>query len=355
VSLALLAQEADAVKSTAEAQWHVFGSYFFANPWFLLVAPIAMLAAWWGRVASGRDAGRVSALPGGRVPSSWAQRLGWIPLALQINAAALIAICLARPVRGNELRTTTSEGVDIVLAIDRSGSMQYPDLDPKANRLEVVKEVVGEFAARRMGDKVGAADNCALVTFAKYPQLLCPFTLDIGALTGFLKGVELVRHEAEDGTAIGRGLAKAVSVLAHSPAKSKVVVLLTDGENNLHDIEPQAAAQLAAEQGVRVYTVLAGRYVYVQDLFGRVTATERELDSSELEKIAEMTKGRFFRARDRASLERVYKEIESLERTPRTEQRSIETFDLYPEFLVPALALYALAWLSHATWARRLV
>jgi Ca-activated chloride channel family protein len=145
-----------------------------------------------------------------------------------------------------------------------------------------------------------------------------------------------------------------VALLEQSAAKSKVCVLLTDGENNVDDITPQEAAELAAEQGVRVYTVLAGRYVYQQDVFGRVFVSEDELDSTELEEIAEQTGGRFFRAKDRAALERVYEEIESLERTERTEDRTTETFDLYPLFLIPALCLYALGWISGSTWARRL-
>ena len=342
------------VKSTAEVEWHVFGDFFLANPFFLTLIPVGLIAMAYGRSRSGRALGRVSALPATRLPRTLAQRLGWVPLAAQALALVALSIGLARPVRGNTLRTTTSEGVDIALVIDRSGSMQYQDLDPKRTRLDVVKEVVGDFAVRRMTDRVGAADNVALVTFARYPQLRCPFTLDVGALTSFLENVDLVEYEAEDGTAIGRGLAKAVALLEQSAAASKVCVLLTDGENNVDDITPQDASELAAEHGVRVYTVLAGRYVYQQDVFGRAFVSEDELDSTELEKIAEDTGGRFFRAKDRAALERVYEEIESLERTERTEERTTETFDLYPLFLIPALCLYALGWISGSTWARRL-
>jgi Ca-activated chloride channel family protein len=342
------------VKSTAEVEWHLFGDFFLANPFFLALIPVGLIAMAYGRSRAGRATGRVSALPAVSLPRTLAQRLGWIPLAAQALALVALSIAMARPVRGNTLRTTTSEGVDIALVIDRSGSMQYQDLDAKRTRLEVVKEVVGDFAVRRMTDRVGAADNVALVTFARYPQLRCPFTLDVGALSSFLENVDLVQYEAEDGTAIGRGLTKAVALLEQSAAKSKVCVLLTDGENNVDDITPQEAAELAAEQGVRVYTVLAGRYVYQQDVFGRVFVSEDELDSTELEEIAEQTGGRFFRAKDRAALERVYEEIESLERTERTEDRTTETFDLYPLFLIPALCLYALGWISGSTWARRL-
>jgi Ca-activated chloride channel family protein len=305
-----------------------------------------------------RARGRVSALPSGleRLPRSLPQRLAWIATALQALALLAVVVGLARPLRGNELRTTTSEGVDIALLVDRSSSMKYEDLEAGRSRLDVTKEVVGDFAVRRMTDRVGASDNVALLTFARYPRHLCPFTLDVGALTGFLEGVEVVRpeHELEDGTAIGRGLAKAVALLIEMDARSKVIVLLTDGKNNVDDIPPMEAARAAAEQGIKIYTVLAGRYVFQEDVFGRVYPTERELDATELEAIAELTGARFFRARDKDALEAVYAEIEAAERTEREEQRYTETFDLYPPFLILAAVLHLLAWISSATWARRL-
>src|SRR6185295_17546140 len=130
-----------------------------------------------------------------------------------------------------------------------------------------VKEVVGDFARRRMTDSDNAADSVALITFARYPQLLCPFTLDEGAITGFLAGVERAKREEEDGTAIGVGLAKAVSILRESDARSRICVLLTDGENNIDDITPADATELAAEEGIKVYTIYAARYVYARDPF----------------------------------------------------------------------------------------
>lgn len=351
--LALLEGEA-ALRSTGAARWHLFGDLYLADPWFLAIVPLGLLLVAWGRSRRGVAAGRVPSLPGPALPRSLAQRLVWVPPALQALALCAVALALSRPVRADVLRSTSSEGVDIALVVDHSSSMKYTDLDGKNTRLDIVKEVVGDFAVRRMTDEIGAADNCALIVFAQFPQLLCPFTLDAGALTGFLDGVELVRNEAEDGTAIGRGLGKAVALLEKSDARSKVVVLLTDGENNVADIPPLEAARLAAELSVRVYTVLAGRYVIQEDIFGRVFATDRQLDTGELEEIARLTGGRFFRARDRESLEQVYAEIERLERTPRQERRYTETFDLYPPIVLLALGAYALAWLSASTWARRL-
>lgn len=358
-ALAVL-QAAAAVQSqgegpgVAQAQWRVIGELYLAEPQFLFLAPLALALLWWGRRARAHAAGRVPQLPRASLPRSWSQRLA--PLALWLQAAALVLVCiaLARPVRGNAVRTTISEGIDIALVLDRSGSMKYEDLEKGKTRLDVSKEVLAAFAERRMTDRVGAADSCALLTFAQYPALLCPFTLDFGAFKGFLDSVQYVRNEVEDGTAIGRGLAKAVAVLKETDSRSKVVVLLTDGENNVLDITPLKAAELAKEAGVRVYTVLAGRFAFQEDVFGRVYATERELDSTELEQIASLTGGRFFRAKDRDALEEVYATIESLERTERREERYTETFDLYLQVLLAALCCYSLAWFSHATWARRL-
>ncbi|MBL8804887.1 MAG: VWA domain-containing protein [Planctomycetes bacterium] len=342
------------VASVAQAQWRVIGDLYLAEPEFLALAPLALALLYWGRRARARAAGRVPQLPSAALPHSWTQRLGWIPVVLQGLALVLVSVALARPVRGNAVRTTISEGIDIALVLDRSGSMKYDDLEKGKTRLDVAKEVLAAFAERRMTDRVGAADSCALLTFAQYPALLCPFTLDFGAFKGFLDGVQYVRNEIEDGTAIGRGLAKAVSVLAETDARSKVVVLLTDGENNVLDITPIKAAELAKEKGVRVYTVLAGRFAFQEDVFGRIYATERELDSSELQQIAELTGGRFFRAKDRGALDEVYATIEALERTERREERYTETFDLYFDVLLAALVCYALAWFSFATWARSL-
>jgi Ca-activated chloride channel family protein len=353
IALALL-QAAEAARGTGEARLHLWGDYYLSDPGFLWLAPAALAFLWYGRSRRGIESGRVPSLPSSALPRTLAQHFGWIPPLLQASALLLVVFCLARPVRGNAVRTTVSEGIDIVLAIDRSSSMKYPDLEEGRTRLDVIKDVVGEFAKRRMTDRVGAADNCALLTFAQFPQLLCPFTLDEGAFSSFLKGLEIVKTEAEDGTAIGRGLAKAVALLKDSDAKSKVVVLLTDGENNVEDITPAEATELAVQEHVKVYTVLAARYAFQEDIFGRIYPTNRELDSSALEDIAKKTDGYFFRVKDRNALDAAYKRIEELERTERREERYTETFDLYAQFLLAALASYVAAWISYATWARRL-
>jgi Ca-activated chloride channel family protein len=348
--IALLAQSG-ASQSAASARLPLWGDYALADPLMLAVLPLAFVLFLWVR-ARGRAQGRMSVVSA--VAPSLRQRLAWVPAALQLVAFACATLALARPLRSNVEQDVHSEGVDIALAIDRSGSMQFEDLEEGKSRLEVVKEVVGEFAARRMTDRENAADNVALITFARYPRLLCPFTLDVDALWGFLARVKLVEREEEDGTAIGVGLAKAVSILRESDAKSRVCVLLTDGENNVDDITPAAATELAAEEGIKVYTIYAARFVYARDPFRGIVATRGRADTSALERMAEATGGRFYRATDRGELEDIYAEIESLERTPRSELRFEETFDLYPWFLAPALLCAFVAQLGRAGYWRRL-
>jgi Ca-activated chloride channel family protein len=341
----------DALQSAASARLPLWGDYSLADPLMLAILPLALLAWLWARTR-GRARGRISVL--GAVPASLRQHLAWVPVALQLGALFCATLAMARPLRSNVQHDVHSEGVDIALAIDRSGSMQFEDLEEGKSRLDVVKEVVGEFAARRMTDRENAADSVALLTFARYPRLLCPFTLDVDALKGFLEQVRLVEREEEDGTAIGVGLAKAVSILRESDAKSRVCVLLTDGENNVDDFTPADAAELAAEEGIKVYTIYAARYVFMRDPLRGVVPTRQKADTSDLERMAELTGGRFYRATDRSELENIYSEIERLERTPRNELRFEETFDLYPWFLVPALACACLAQLARASWWRRL-
>lgn len=344
----------DVNESAAESVLDLWGSYSLGDPWMLAALPVLGLLFLAGRRSSKRLRGRVSVLPS-TPKRSLSQRLGWIVPLMKVAGLVCLVIALARPLRGNVENDVVSEGVDIALLIDRSGSMRYEDLEAGKSRLAVVKSVVADFAERRMRDTEGASDNVGLITFARFPELLCPFTLDVSAIQGFLENVELVRNSRlEDGTGIGVALAKAVSVLRDSDAKERIVVLLTDGWNNVENILPMEAAELAAEEGIRVYTVFSARYLYRHDPFRGEFATEEEPDTSELEAIAKLTKGRFFRARDREELESIYGEIEQLERTPRKELRYEETYDLYPRFLVPALLLLGLVEIFRATWARRI-
>lgn len=342
----------EAVKSAAEGQLHLWGEFFLADPYFLILLPVVLLGVLYGRSKKARAKARFSVLPSAKLPRSLSQRFAWLTTLLQASALLLVVVALARPLRGDVETNSVAEGVDLALLVDRSSSMGHEDLERGRSRLEVVKEVVAEFATRRMTDRDGASDYVALFSFARYPQELCPFTLDVDAVQGFLEKIELAQERAEDGTGIGIALAKSVAVLRESDAKSKVVVLLTDGENNLDLITPQEAAELAAEEGIRVYTVFAGSYV--MDAFGRMREIDPEHDTKELQEIASLTGGRFFRARDRKALEGAYAAIEQLERTPREETRFVEHYDLYPFLLYAALAAYLAAWVCGATWARRL-
>jgi Ca-activated chloride channel family protein len=350
--LACALQALDGPRSAAAMRWS-FGELGFADPLFLLGVPVSLCILAFGRARRGRAVGRVSLLPFEPL-RSLRQRLAFLPTTLSAVALALAFIALARPLRGNVVEDRTSEGVDLLLVVDRSGSMGHMDMQSGLTRLDVVKDVVLDFARRRMSDVEGASDYVGLISFARYPRVVCPFTLDADGLTGFLEGVEIVEDQAEDGTAIGVGLAKAVQLLAESTAKSKVVVLLTDGENNGTEIAPLEAARLAAEKQIRVHTVFAAKHEMVHDPFrGGWVPSGREPDTRELEEIARLTGGSFFRARDRAGLEATYAEIERMERTPRTSRRFEEARDLYLYPLLLCVGFYAAAWLSSSTWARR--
>jgi Ca-activated chloride channel homolog len=338
--------------SSLPIRLELFGDIALADPIFLVAIPVVLIALWIGRRPAARPTLRAP-LPTARIPRTWRTRLLFLPITTQILGLLCVIVALARPIRYDVLEAVTSEGVDIVLAVDRSSSMVTPDLEEGRTRLEVVRDVVSDFAQRRMTDTEGASDNVALLSFARYPELRCPFTLDVDALQTFLANVEIVEYQQEDGTAIGAALAKAVALLSDSDAKSKVIVLLTDGENNVDDIAPETGLAMAKNADVTVYTILAAKQIYERDQYGRWRGTGLEPDSQLLELIAKETGGAFYRVRDRESLESVYDQIEELERTPREEERSIETRDLYPGVLAAALALLTLARMLGSIGLRR--
>jgi Ca-activated chloride channel family protein len=345
------------VQSSAAAELTLFSNYALGDPWMLALLP-CVLAIWivaHSRAQRPALSGSVPALVAGQlsVGSSWRQTLRPLAAAAELLGLLACVSALARPLSGSVETELKSEGVDIVLCLDRSSSMVFEDMEEGESRLEVVKQVAGAFAERRMQGASGTRDNVGLVAFAHYPDLLCPNTLDINALQGFLDTVQMAKpNSEEDGTAIGSGLARRVAALRDSKAKSRIVVLLSDGETTRHEIEPAEAAKMAQSEGVRVYTILAGRYTYKSDMFGRVVATEFDLDTTEMEALARETGGRFFRASDKQGLEDVYAEIDRMEKTEREELRYVETYDLYPWLLGPGLLLWALAWLWNWTLGR---
>lgn len=336
-------------QSAAESRVVLWGGIGLADPYFLLLIPVAVAFFFLGWRMSRREHVRVPRLDREAPPRSWAQMLAWLPLVMKVLAVMLTIIGLSRPLKGTSRTSSEGEGVDIALVFDRSSSMEERIRPERTapTRLAVAKDVVGAFAERRMTDTEGVADNVALIVFAGYADLICPFTLDHGALRGRLAAVRTA-HEPFDGTSIGLAVLKTVALFQELEAQSKVGILLSDGENNNEQVPPLAAAKAAAEEGVKFYSVFVGPL----DTYGRLGRVRR--DTRELRQLAEITGGKFFHARTAEDLEEVYEEIENLERRFREEEVFSEHFDLYPRFLVPAAILYALAWLSMWTWARRL-
>lgn len=321
--------------------WLGLDGFALLDPWFLLFAPAALLAALW-RARTPRAAlptAAASLFAG--VPPSWRARLRPLPLALATLAACCLAVALARPVERDVL-PLQEQGIDIVLAIDTSSSMNIADMDAaqKTRRMAAARARAREFAAARTHDRVGA------VAFARYGELRCPLTLDEQALDAFLGVIDTVPEGSElDGTAIGTAVAKAVQVLQKSDAKSKVVVLLTDGENTVHDIAPAAAAKLAKDAGLRVHTIGLGNGTPTPFGF-------QPLDFRELRQIAETTGGRFFQPRSSDDLAEVYAQIDELEKVELADPR-YRTVDRFEWPLACGLATLLLALLVDALLLRR--
>ena len=245
-----------------------------------------------------------------KFPKSSKIKLRHIPCVLRVLAITFIILALARPQASNSWRTQNSEGIDIMMALDISGTMMAEDLKP--NRLEAAKTVATEFILSRPNDNIG------LVVFASESFTQCPMTIDHAVLINLFKGVNY--GLIEDGTAIGLGLANAINRIKDSKAKSKVIILLTDGSNNRGDIAPITAAEIAKTFGLRVYTIGVGSSgivnVPVQTPIGiQYQQMQSEFDEKSLQKIANMTGGKYFRASDNSKLRRIYQEIDQLEKT----------------------------------------
>ncbi len=280
-------------------------------------------------------------------PRSGRTRWQTLPTMLQVLGLILAVVALARPVELSPL-PVRKDGIDIVLCLDLSSSMAATDLDPKRTRLAVVQEAAERFIAARPDDRIG------LVGFARFPDLRCPPTLDHRALDELLLEMQLVESDgAEDATGIGTAVARAAQVLAGGASKSKVVVLLTDGEENVSsadnpaEIAPLHAAQLCEEIGVRVYTIAAG--------MGRQGASGEwiPVDTSQVRGVAERTGGEFFEAKDAQALERVYATIDTLE-TVEIAQPRFRREDRFLPFLIAALVVWWIGRLLSSVGWRRL-
>lgn len=324
----------------------------FAEPWYLLLLiPCALV---WLVVARRRrwktpelPVPGLSALPkstGARV-----QIAKVAPWLLPI-ATFLLAIAAARPQAGREMREIVSEGIDIMLAVDLSGSMRCEDFRPQ-NRLYVAKAVAKQFIRGRTQDRIG------LIAFAGRSELISPLTLDYDGLEGLIDGIDF--GQLPDGTAIGSAIAQGAQRLRHAKGKSRVMIMMTDGINNAGAIDPVTAARLAAAVGVRIYTVGAGTlgqapYPVDDPVLGRHYVWVRsDVDESTLRAVAAVTGGRYFRATSAELLSRVYRDIDAMEPS-QVEMRSYTRWaEVGPALLGAAAALLGLDLLLGATLLRR--
>ncbi|MBI5416560.1 VWA domain-containing protein [Candidatus Poribacteria bacterium] len=255
---------------------------------------------------------------------------------LRIAAVCMIILALARLQAGKRSEEVLTEGVDIVLAVDVSSTMRSEDFKPK-NRLEVAKEVVKDFIKGRTHDRIG------LVAFASQSYTQCPLTLDYGVLLSFLDRMQI--GMIKDGTAIGMGIANSINRLKKSKAKSKVIILLTDGRNNTGKIDPETAANLARTLGIKIYAIGTGKpegsLMPVDDpFFGkRYVNVPLDLDEDMLTKISDITGGLYFRADSENKLREIYKKIGEMEKTKIQVKEYLEYTELFQYFAIPALIL----------------
>ena len=266
----------------------------------------------------------------------------------------LIVVALARPQSGREGREFLTQGIDIVLALDVSSSMEARDLgDRQKSRLDVCKEVVTQFVEGRTNDRLG------LVLFAGESYTQCPLTLDYRIFQSFLDSVDIA-EESWDGTAIGTGIATAVNRLRHSDAKSKVAILLTDGVNNRGEVDPITAAKAAKAVGVRIYTIGAGsdgtvrRKVDGGILGSRYVSDKVEIDEDVLKEVASITGGRYYRATSERKLEEIYEEIGEMEKVDIKTRDYVDYEERFTGFLWPGLFLLGLEILLANTRFRRI-
>ncbi len=339
---------------------------FFAHRWmFWVLGPLFVLwvaawflVPWWAHRRRRAAAVRFSNIRNlERLRPSKTLVLRRIFEGLRILVVALLMIAMARPQTGRTQTQVRTEGIDIVLVLDTSGSMQALDLDAdrriseRRNRLEVVKDVVETFVEKRENDQIG------LVVFGAEAFTQCPLTLDHGIVATFLERLEI--GMAGDATAIGSALGTAVKRLKDSDAKSKVIVLLTDGRSNAGSLSPRKAAEVAATFGVKIYAIGAGTRgqapFIVDSIFGRqVVYQDVEIDEETLREIAGRTGGKYFRAEDEEALGKIYEEIDELEKTEITMSSYMEYNERFRWFVIPALGLLLLEVVLLGTRFRKL-
>jgi Ca-activated chloride channel homolog len=313
----------------------------FAKPelFYLLIGLIPIIVWYVLRQKRSKASIQISTLESLRkAPLTWKHSLRHLAFVLQLGVLALIITCLARPQSSNSWQNQTIEGIDIMIALDMSSSMLARDFQP--DRLEAAKAVATEFISGRLYDRIG------LVVFSAESFTQCPLTTDRAVLINLFQNLK--SGMLEDGTAIGLGLANAVSRLKDSEAKSKVVILLTDGENNRGEIAPITAAEIAKTYGIRVYTIgigTVGMAPYpVQTPFGvQMREIEVKIDEKTLQDMANITDGKYFRATNNKTLIEVYKEIDRLEKSKIDNKEFSKKTEEYRRYAIGALVLALLA------------
>ncbi len=324
----------------------------FQNPalmWLLLIIPALVIAyVFWSQKRFGTlRFSSFQLLEGLSLTSGiWRKH---VLFGIRLLALALLILALTRPQQRNALQEFNAEGIDIMLVIDISGSMRATDFKP--NRLEAVKKVAQTFVSQRQNDRMG------LNVFARESFLQCPLTTDLNRLNEFISSIEIV-DEKFDGTAIGIALAGAVNRLRDSEAKSKVIVLLSDGRNNAGELDPITTSELARDFGIRIYAIGAGTHgtasLPVQTALGmRNVQVKVDVDEGTLKKIASITNGKYFRATDEKSLAAVYQEISEMETTQYNVREYVQHAELYYYPLLMALFLLVLEYLLERSIFRR--
>ena len=308
----------------------------FGQPYylfFLLLLPILIL--WYYKKGQHQEAtvrfSNLDLIPNSVIRNGKMKNMVFILGRLAI--ISLIILALARPRLSDTIQETKTEIIDILLVIDQSSSMLAQDFKP--NRLEAAKDVAKTFIKDREGDRLG------IIVFAGESYIQCPLTRDIDVLLEFTDEIEIIDRE-HDGTAIGMAIANSINRLRESEAKSKTIILLSDGSNNQGELEPITAAELAEKFDIKIYTVAAGTRGLapypVTDVWGRqvIQKVQVDVDEESLKEIAEITGGQFFRATDNQSLKKVYEEIDTLERTEIEVTEYQNYTELYSWFTIPA-------------------
>jgi Ca-activated chloride channel homolog len=316
------------------------------QPIWLLALLIVPLLVWWSLRQSARKASfRYSSFAVFRaVEPTWRVRIRYLPLAFRAVALSLMILALARPVERDVIVEENVEGIDIMLAVDISGSMRATDFYP--NRFEAARNVAMEFIGSRVSDRVG------LIVFAGQAFTQVPLTLDRGFVIRMLEDVRM--GIVEDGTAIGNAVAMGANRLKDSEAESKVLILLTDGQNNRGEIDPFTATEVAAAVGIRMHAIGIGMTatMLAETEAAGGTAGPIEVDEEGLRAITEATGGRYFHARDRDGLREIYRAIDELERTAIETTTEHREYDRFAFLLWPALGLMLLEILLSSTILR---